>query len=233
RNIVQVFALGTDAAGAPYLVMELLHGKTLGDALKAKEEFPLPRIVQIGSQILSALATAHEHVVHRDLKPGNVFLSRDADGGDHVTLLDFGVAKAVNDAVADLTGKKKLVLGTRRYSAPEMLLGTGPRDDPRQDLYAVGVLLFLMASRKFPWTPAELDVVETLLRAGRRPRSLKEVLPEVDPHFAAVVDRALAVDPDERWPSASAFRAALRSLGLFSPGSLVADTYRIERQVGG
>lgn len=233
RNIVQVYGFGTDPAGSPYFVMELLHGRNLLDALKANEPFPLARIINIGSQILSALTAAHEHVVHRDLKPGNVFLTSDADGNDCVTVLDFGVAKAVNDATADLTGQKKLVLGTRRYSAPEMLLGTGMRDDPRQDLYSLGVILFQMAARKSPWTPAELDVVEKLLRIGRKPQPLLAAAPEVDPFFAEIVDRALAVDPAERWQSAGAFRAALRSFGDFAPGAIINETYRIERKLGG
>lgn len=233
RNIVQVHGLGTDAAGTPYLVMELLEGKTLKQAFVAKEAFPLARIVRIGTQILSALVAAHEHVIHRDLKPGNIFLTPDGEGGDAVTILDFGVAKAVKDAALDLTGQQKLVLGTIGYSSPEMLLGTVVRDDPRQDLYSVGVLLFQMAARKGPWTQAELDVLHNLLRSGRKPRRLRDVAPDVDPAFADVVDKALQVDPKDRWQSAGEFLGALRSFGVFAPGVLINDTYRIERRLGG
>jgi serine/threonine-protein kinase len=98
RNVVPVYHLGTDTRGNPFLVMELLQGKTLTAALEAKERFPLSRIVSIGKQVLSALAEAHEHLVHRDLKPGNIFLTPDADGEELVTVLDFGIAKALKDA---------------------------------------------------------------------------------------------------------------------------------------
>src|SRR6266567_3305824 len=232
RNVVPVYHLGTDTNGNPFLVMELLQGRTLTAALEAKERFPLSRIVSIGTQVLAALAAAHAHLVHRDLKPGNIFLTPQPDGDDLVTVLDFGVDKALKDAGADLTRQQKLVIGTRSYSAPEMLLATGTRDDPRQDLYSLGVVLFLLASGKLPWTPAETENLEKLLREGRKPRRLRDVAPDVDPFFAEVVDRALAVDPAERWQSARDFGTALRSFGVFVPGAMISETYRIERQLG-
>jgi serine/threonine protein kinase len=231
RNVVQVYGLGSDRDRNPYLVMEVLEGKPLRDALKARESFPLARIVHIATQILSALAVAHEHLVHRDLKPGNIFLTHDGETDDFVKVLDFGVAKALSDAAADLTGEGMLV-GTPQYIAPEIVLGKGDRQDPRQDIYAVGVLLFLMATGKSPWPSTDTRAIYSAIHAGKAPRRLRDVAPAVDPFFAEVVDRALAVDPDARFQSAAEFRAALRSLGEFAPGSLVADTYRIERKLG-
>jgi serine/threonine protein kinase len=231
RNVVQVYGLGSDRDGNPYLVMEVLEGKTLRDALKARESFPLPRIVHIATQILSALAVAHEHLVHRDLKPGNIFLTHDGETEDFVKVLDFGVAKALSDAAADLTGEGMLV-GTPQYIAPEIVLGKGDRQDPRQDLYAVGVLLFLMATGKSPWPSTDTRAIYSAIHAGKGPRRIRDVAPGVDPFFAEAVDRALAVNPDERFQSAADFRSALRSLGEFAAGSLVAETYRIERKLG-
>lgn len=230
-NVVQVHALGTDSQGNPYLVMELIEGKTLRDALKAGERFPHARLVALGSQILAALAAAHQHLVHRDLKPANLMLT-DENGEERIKVLDFGVAKAISDATADLTGAGKVV-GTAAYMAPETVLGNGDRQDPRQDLYAVGVMLFQMATGgKSPWAANTAEAIFTAIHAGKSPRRIRDVLPTVDPFLAEVIDRALAVAPDHRWQSATEFLSALRTLGEFAVGSLVNDTYRIESKLG-
>jgi hypothetical protein len=118
------------------------------------------------------------------------------------------------------------------YSAPDMLLSRGRRDDPRQDLYSLGVILFQMAAGRMPWARDELADLAKALLAGRKPRWLRTILPKADPQLAAVIDRALALDPAARWQSARDFRGALRSVGVFVSGALIADTYRIERQLG-
>jgi eukaryotic-like serine/threonine-protein kinase len=99
-HVVRIHGLDTDSTGNPFLVMELLEGRTLEAALAVREPLSLTRIVSIGTQVLSALAAAHEHVVHRDLKPADIFLTKRPDG-EHVTVLDFGVAKAILDAADD------------------------------------------------------------------------------------------------------------------------------------
>jgi serine/threonine protein kinase len=230
-NVVQVYSLGTDPDGNPYLVMELLAGRSLKDAQKAKETFPVPRVLHIATQVLSALAAAHEHLVHRDLKPANIFLTKGTDGEEVVKVLDFGVAKAMDDPSSELTGAGRFV-GTPAYIAPEVVRGTGQRQDPRQDLYAVGVILFELLTGVVPWPSRESRAIFGALQAGKRPRAVREVLPGADPHLADAIDRALATDPEKRWQSALEFRAALRSLGELTPGSVWAETYRIERQLG-
>jgi serine/threonine protein kinase len=235
RNVVEVHGLGTDADNNPYLVLELLHGKSLRDAAEKKEEFPVARVVHIGTQILSALAVAHRQLVHRDLKPGNIILTHDPDGGpfadDLVKVLDFGLAKAIGGATADLTLPGQFA-GTPAFMAPEIVAGKGHRDDPRQDLYAVGGILYELAAGVPLWQGMDMRAIVVALRAGQGPRPIREVAPGLDPHLAAVIDKALAVDPGQRWQSALEFRAALRSLGEFTPGVLVLGSYRIERLIG-
>jgi serine/threonine-protein kinase len=230
ENVVRVFGLDADRTGSPFLVMELLEGRTLQAALKAREAFPVSRIVSVGAQVLSALSAAHEHLVHRDLKPSDVFLTPTSDGEDHVTVLDFGVAKAIRDATNELTQKFRVEkLGA--YAAPDMLLGDGRRDDPRQDLYSLGVILFQMAAGRLPWSAGELFDLGKVLVEGGRPRRLNAATP-IERQLAEVVDRALAIRPTARWQSAHAFRSALRSVGLFVPGAFVDETYGIVRQLG-
>jgi serine/threonine-protein kinase len=211
RHVVEVHGLGTDKEGNPYLVMELLHGRTLRQALMAREPFPLSRIVDIGTQILTALVAAHEHVVHRDLKPPNIFLTRDDEGKDFVKVLDFGIAKALSEATADLTGQG-MIVGTPAYTAPEVVLGVRERRDPRQDLYGVGVMLYEMTTGRSPWPLMENRAIYTALLTGKRPRRLREVVPEINAAFADIVDKAMAISADDRYQSAAEFRAALRSV---------------------
>jgi serine/threonine protein kinase len=235
RNVVEVHGLGAGADGNPYLVMELLAGRSLRAALEKKEPFPVARVLHIATQILSALAAAHAHVVHRDLKPGNIVLTHDPDAGpfadDLVKVLDFGLAKAIGDATGELTLPGHLA-GTPAFMAPEVASGTGDRQDPRQDLYAVGGILYEMLAGASPWLGMDSRAIVLALRAGQGPRPVREVAPDLDPYLAAVVDKALAVDPGQRWQSALEFRTALRTLGEFAPGVLVLDTYRIERLIG-
>jgi serine/threonine protein kinase len=231
ENVVRVFGLETDATGNPYMVMELLQGRTLEAAFAAPEPFTLSRIVSIGTQVLSALAAAHEHVVHRGLKPGDILLTKRPEG-DHVTVLDFGLASAIAHATDELTGESRPSTEIGPYEAPDMLLGKGRRDDPRQDLYSVGVILFRLASGRFPWGRHELVDLAKVLLAGGRPPWLRTVVARVNPQLATVIDRALLLEPRARWQSAQEFRAALRSVGVFAPGALIGHTYRVERQLG-
>lgn len=194
--------------GTPYLVMELLEGRTLGELLS---EGPLPvlRAIQIAQPLLRALSYAHARgVVHRDLKPANVFLQALPDHADHVKLLDFGFALA-EDAGPSLT-KTGMVVGTPWYMAPEAT--TGAVLDARADVYAVGVLVFEMILGRRPF---EGEAIEVLRRKMTEEAPSMQAFPSresVPPALVETVARALARDPDVRWPSANELALALATI---------------------
>ncbi len=197
-NVVGVFDTG-EHEGRPFIIMELLSGRTLADeaAQGPSEE---KRARQVGREILSALRASHvQGVLHRDLKPGNVLLTQDGS----VKVGDFGVAKMAEGM--DLT-QAGMVLGTPSYLAPERIAGEPASEST--DIYSVGVMLYeLVAGRR----PFEADTPLGLIRAiqDEPVPPLDAERPDIDPAFAAVVARAMARDPEERYESAAEMEADL------------------------
>ncbi len=193
--------------GSAFLVMELLEGETLEmRRRRTGGKLPLPIVLTAADHILDILAAAHaREVVHRDLKPDNVFVTRAGD----VKVLDFGVARW-NDgkSFSDMTGVG-MVLGTPAYMPPEQALGRREDVDAQSDLWAVGATMFAMLSGELVHEGG--DAKAKLIATARTPaRKLKDVAPDVPRSVAAVVDRALAFDKKERWADATAMREALR-----------------------
>ena len=186
--------------GRPFVVMERLSGRTLRDELS---DGPLPaeRVRDVGLQVLRALAAAHDlGIVHRDVKPGNVL---DAGVGTW-KVADFGIAKWVH-ADETLTGTGEL-LGSPSYLAPERI--EGQQAGPASDLYAVGVLLYEALCGRKPFEGDDPFSLATAIRDGAfEPPS--SVLPDADPGIVAVIERAMRLDPAERYESAEAMAAAL------------------------
>ncbi len=146
-NVVQVSDVGTSADGLPYYVMEQLRGRSLGSAVRAGGRLPASRVVRIALQVASALVAAHAAgVIHRDIKPDNVFLCDTDLADDVVKLLDFGVAKVVDKT--DLTMEGSIV-GTLAYMAPEQARGDAV--DGRADLYALGACMYLALTGEKPF----------------------------------------------------------------------------------
>jgi serine/threonine-protein kinase len=205
-NIVQVTDLCVEPGEMAYLVMEHLEGKSLDDILVAEGRLAPDRAVFIALQVLSALASAHAaQIVHRDIKPGNVFVMRTL-AQDIVKLLDFGVAKLLEPQASGgpLTQVGE-VLGTTSYMAPEQALGMPV--DARADLFAVGALLFHALSGERAREAGDVEAA-----AFERIRKLGEVAPWLDARLAAVVDRSLHRDPAGRWSSALQMASELRPL---------------------
>jgi len=221
-NVVPITDFGIDQ-GVPFLVMELLQGRTLGALIK---EGPLPlwRALEIARQTLRVLAFSHlKGVVHCDLKPNNVFLQALPDQADHVRLLDFGMAKFVEDSTsreeAELI-RAGLRLGTPAYMSPEQWKGAPT--DARTDVYAAGLLLFeLLAGRR----PFVADSPEDYWRAHLTAPvpSLAKLRPGIARAslFQAVVEQAMAKTPAERFDDAYAMAVALEDVVARLPAAAV------------
>src|SRR5256712_6358504 len=149
-NSIQVLDFGrNDTDGSLYIVMEYVQGKDL--RLVLRDEWPLEeaRLCNIMAQVLSALGEAHAHnVIHRDLKPENIMVEQRRDQTEFVKVLDFGIAKILDSDMPGLT-RNDVVCGTPQYMAPEQ--ATGSQLDARCDLYAVGVILYQMATGHLPF----------------------------------------------------------------------------------
>lgn len=203
-NTVAVFDVG-DADGRPFIVMELVEGRTLADRLSDDGRLPPHETVAIADAVLAGLGAAHDRgMVHRDVKPSNILLP--AEGG--VKLADFGIATVGG---ADLTSAGQVV-GTPRYLAPER--AAGQPATPASDVYAVGAIMYeCLAGR--PVFQAE----GAATAGGRTPApSPAGAVPGVPAGLAAVVDRALAHDPVHRFANARAMRHALG--GSSAPGAM-------------
>jgi len=195
--------------GSPFLVMELLEGESLSQWLsRAGGKLQPAEALAIGGQVLEVLAAAHKNgVVHRDIKPGNIFVTK----AGHAKLLDFGLAR-VRDAQATTGPPTAMgtVMGTAGYMPPEQARGRQDEIDARSDIYAMGAVLFrAITGRRVHERDMEFDV--TLAAMKDRAPSLALVLPGAAPALVAAIDRALSFEKGERWQSAEDM---FRALGL-------------------
>ena len=207
RNIVGVLDFNTTPEGQPYIVMELLEGEDLSRRLRRCDRLPLATAVSIALQTAAALSAAHaQGVVHRDLKPQNIFLCRQADCDDFVKVLDFGISKLVG-VKSSLTAEQA-ILGTPWYMAPEQAGGEAHLVDHRADLFALGAIVFEALAGKRPFDGENvLAVLHHVIH--EEPASLIVANPEVPPAVETVVRRALAKQPEERYQQAEDFACAL------------------------
>ena len=192
-----------------YLVMELLEGQSLGDALyeRGEEPLPLPRAMQLADEVLAGIEHAHEHgLVHRDIKPDNIFLADDGEGGVRVKLLDFGIVKLQEQPGQQQLTKVGMVFGTPHFMSPEQAMGATV--DARTDLYAIGVVFYTLLAGHQPF---ESDDPVKVLRQQIQdpPPPLSDDIPAA---LRELVERLLAKDPDQRHPSATAVRRDLAEI---------------------
>jgi len=200
-NIVQIYDRG-NAEGTYYIAMELIDGRSLKELVIQRGPSPIPVAVNYGRQILAALRFAHRNgVVHRDIKPHNVLV----DDEGRIKVTDFGIARAGASEMTEVGS----IIGTAQYLSPEQARGA-PVDD-RSDLYSVGVLLYELLTGEAPYngdTPVEIAMKH--LSAVPEPPSAKR--PEVPPELDAVVLRALAKNPEDRYQNAEEMDADLNAI---------------------
>jgi eukaryotic-like serine/threonine-protein kinase len=201
-SIVAVYDTGEDMVGSlpvPYIVMEFVDGRTLRDLLRDDRRLLPERAAEITDGVLRALDYSHRNgIVHRDIKPGNVMLTRSGD----VKVMDFGIARAVSDGQLTMTQTAQ-VIGTAQYLSPEQ--ARGERVDARSDLYSTGCLLYELLTGRPPFT-GDSPVAIAYQHVKEDPVPPSQVDPEVPAWADAIVLKAMQKDPADRYQSAGEMR---------------------------
>jgi serine/threonine-protein kinase len=213
-NTVTIFDYGqADDADLYFIAMEYIEGRTLFRALREDGPFDEARAAHVARQICRGVREAHKiGVVHRDLKPGNVLLSDNADEHDLVKVLDFGLVKVVAGATAGDLTEQGLFMGSPKYMAPEQILGHDV--SARTDIYSLGVMLYEMLCGKVPFDRG--SNMHTLMAHVNEPLPpMGGVLPglAISPAMEAIVERCLAKDPVARYASTDELLVALKQIG--------------------
>ncbi|HET7545488.1 MAG TPA: serine/threonine-protein kinase, partial [Polyangiaceae bacterium] len=220
-NVVTVLDIDRTPHGLPYLVTEYLDGIDLADQLKSQRKFPTTTAVHIARQLCRGLGAAHQsQVIHRDVKPQNIFLVGDFARGvperPTIKVLDFGLSRFADGSESQLT-QAGCIMGTPAYMAPEQ--ARGGQVDHRTDVYGAGVVLYTMLTGRPPYegeTPQE-TVIAAMSGQPPRPRSLE---PSIAPHLELIIEQAMAREPSERYQDMAAFEQALANFeaeGLARP----------------
>jgi serine/threonine-protein kinase len=216
-HIVVVHDFGIDAEQGPFLVMEYLKGQTLRERLQADGVLPLKAGIQLGAQLLLALIHAHDkNVIHRDIKPDNIFILNQSGVRLHVRVLDFGIARICQGDAEDDTlneqqplTKPGAILGTPRYMSPEQLAGNPL--DVRTDLYSAAMVIYESLTGKLPTLTG---------------KTLVELVPEAPTALSLLLEQCLKANPDDRPSSAVEVYLGLQELGrasgivLLPPGAI-------------
>jgi serine/threonine-protein kinase len=228
-NIVQVIDYSTLEGGQPYLVMEFLDGPELAQVLKDSRSLPLPRVVAYLKQIASGLAAAHRHdVVHRDLKPQNIFVLKIA-GSDQelIKIVDFGISK-ISAVTATITSAST-VIGTAQYMSPEQARGRIDEIDAKSDQFSLALIVYEMLTGHHAF---QGDSVSSLVYqiVHEEPRALDDPDGPIPPSVAAVLKRALSKDKDRRFSTVKAFADAFEGAAS-APAESTATTIASKKSV--
>lgn len=228
EHIVEVTDAGEAADGTPFLVMEYLEGRTLAQVLIGEGPLEPSRAVRLVSQAAAGLEAAHRAgIIHRDVKPGNLVVTRKADGAERVKVLDFGVAK-IREALPTMAGQSPeltgtaATLGTPYYMAPEQAWGS-KKATAQTDIYALGVVLYEILTGNRPYQANTYN--ELIVRiATEEPPPPRRARPELSEALEAVILKAMAREPEARYASMAELARALEPFtaggaGLNATGS--------------
>src|SRR3984957_3104524 len=214
-NAVRVDDFDYTDDGRPFIVMELVEGKNIGEILHEEGPLRVPRAVRVATQAARALGVAHKlGIVHRDIKPGNIILIKDEQGQETAKVLDFGIAKlleAAGDAKPGMT-MTGMMVGTPLYMSPEQFMGKKAGDDidGRTDIYSLGVVLYQMVTARLPF---EGDTIYSLMMQHMEgnPRPPHELVPELNipESLSRVILKAIDKSRDKRFQTAEEFIAGL------------------------
>src|SRR5688572_12853777 len=229
-NCVSVVDFGV-WEGAPYLVMEYVAGKTLRAMIDDEGGIAPYRALMITKQIAAGLAHAHaQGITHRDVKPANIMITEEIGTGEHVRILDFGLARLRGAVGRDAT-QSNVVVGTPNYMAPEQTVGGGTID-ARTDLYAVGVVLFEMIAGERPFQAEDTLALLGMHRAAPIPRLADRVKSKVElpDGLQEVIETAMAKSPDDRFQSAIELAEAIDEITGSRPSSDTGRAHIISRK---
>jgi len=215
-NIVQMLDFGDTPNGSVYFAMEFLEGRDLASLLRDDGILPWPRARHLLLQMMSALGAAHQHnIVHRDVKPGNFFIIDAFGHKEFIKVLDFGIAKIMagpddgdRTQAQDLTGTGE-IFGTAKYMAPEQAFGES--NDPRVDIYSLGVVAYQMLTSDVPFTGGSAYEIITR-HVNDPPRAPRTHNPAIPPAAEQVILRALAKRPEDRFSSMDEMWLALSKI---------------------
>src|SRR5438067_4194249 len=212
-NIVTVIDRGVDD-GRQYIVFEYVEGENLKELVQRTGRLPVRRALELALAVADGLSFAHEHgLVHRDVKPQNVLLSREGE----VKVTDFGIARSLH--VEHGVTQTGTVLGTSEYLAPEQ--ASGKPVSPATDVYSLGIVLWELLAGDVPFV-GDNFVAVALRHVNEPPPNLRERRLDVSPRLDAAVQRALAKDPGRRFPSMTAFAKELRTCLAEAEGEIPA-----------
>jgi eukaryotic-like serine/threonine-protein kinase len=211
EHVVRVLDVGALSDGLPFIVMELLNGRSLEEELMARGPLPVSEAVSHVLQVIDALAEAHVGgIVHRDLKPANLFISERPDRSAVVKVLDFGISKVLGDAAGMGLTRTGMIVGSPLYMAPEQLRSTKSVDQ-RADIWALGTILFQLLTARTPYNADSApDLYAMLLRDA--PTSILLYRSDLPDGVESVIMRCLERDPDRRFQNVGELADALSPL---------------------
>jgi serine/threonine-protein kinase len=221
-HVCKILRLGETEDGLIYLVMPYLRGELLSDREGKAGPLPIPQSVEWLAQMCSGLHHAHQlHIVHRDLKPENVMIVPAPGDREVAVVMDFGLAKEnrADPSLAKLTATG-IILGTPEFMSPEQIRGRPI--DARSDIYALAIVAFEMFTAKLPFAGRSAQEM-MIARLRGKPATVRQYRPEFPADLEAVLMRAMAVEPEQRYPTALEFgRALVEAVGDAEVGQRVA-----------